>query len=279
VEPPAIYRFVKQAGIKESLLCLSANGSRSGRVGDAAFIELPNWYSRLKEKHHERDLIGLVFSCFLWFVVVWAQTDLPTVKEDFVPSSLQSARPGRVPVGPTHRAMYDSGIVAPLAQSVSVSLGGRDGTKLTKAARPHVGWHDGKTGGIEGFTTTISRLTGECSTIRVHELLGSNSKGKRRRSPCSGPGLLPSRCAHGRVSRFSSIESTNTSRRAFVYTPPEIPTRIRPKRYPVLYLQHGWVRTRTAWSNQGAQSDHGQPDRQSRNASPSSFVMTYGHDE
>ena len=44
---------------------------------------------------------------------------------------------------------------------------------------------------------------------------------------------------HGRVQQilFPS-KSTNTSRRAFVYTPPEYdknPT----KRYPVLYLQHG----------------------------------------
>ncbi len=56
---------------------------------------------------------------------------------------------------------------------------------------------------------------------------------------------------HGRVEQilFPS-ESTDTDRRAFVYTPPgydDDPT----KRYPVLYLQHGWGEDETAWSNQG----------------------------
>lgn len=56
---------------------------------------------------------------------------------------------------------------------------------------------------------------------------------------------------HGKVEQilFPST-STNTSRRAFVYTPPgysENPN----KKYPVLYLQHGWGEDETAWSNQG----------------------------
>src|SRR6185312_3941047 len=43
---------------------------------------------------------------------------------------------------------------------------------------------------------------------------------------------------------------TNTSRRAFVYTPPGY-GKDATKRYPVLYLQHGWGEDETAWSNQG----------------------------
>jgi len=45
-------------------------------------------------------------------------------------------------------------------------------------------------------------------------------------------------------------KSTNTSRRAFVYTPPDYDKK-HTKRYPVLYLQHGWGEDETAWSNQG----------------------------
>ena len=54
---------------------------------------------------------------------------------------------------------------------------------------------------------------------------------------------------HGNVQQilFPS-KSTNTSRRAFVYTPPGYDGK---KRYPVLYLQHGWGEDETAWSNQG----------------------------
>ena len=55
---------------------------------------------------------------------------------------------------------------------------------------------------------------------------------------------------HGHVQQilFPS-KSTGTSRRAFVYTPPGYEK--GNKRYPVLYLQHGWGEDETAWSNQG----------------------------
>jgi enterochelin esterase-like enzyme len=45
-------------------------------------------------------------------------------------------------------------------------------------------------------------------------------------------------------------KSTGTSRRAFVYTPPFY-GKDQTKRYPVLYLQHGWGEDETAWTNQG----------------------------
>ena len=56
---------------------------------------------------------------------------------------------------------------------------------------------------------------------------------------------------HGKVQQilFPS-KSTNTSRRAFVYTPPDY-DKNQTKRYPVLFLQHGWGEDETAWSNQG----------------------------
>ena len=55
---------------------------------------------------------------------------------------------------------------------------------------------------------------------------------------------------HGNVQEilFPS-KSTRTSRRAFVYTPPEYHK--NDKKYPVLYLQHGWGEDETAWSKQG----------------------------
>ena len=56
---------------------------------------------------------------------------------------------------------------------------------------------------------------------------------------------------HGKVEQilFPS-KSTNTLRRAFVYTPPDY-DKDQTTRYPVLYLQHGWGEDETAWSNQG----------------------------
>ena len=55
---------------------------------------------------------------------------------------------------------------------------------------------------------------------------------------------------HGLVSQktyFSKV--TNSWRRCFVYTPAEYDKNTT-KRYPVLYLQHGWGEDETAWSNQ-----------------------------
>jgi len=46
-------------------------------------------------------------------------------------------------------------------------------------------------------------------------------------------------------------ESTNSLRRAFVYTPPTYYADKADVRYPVLYLQHGWGEDETAWMTQG----------------------------
>ena len=55
---------------------------------------------------------------------------------------------------------------------------------------------------------------------------------------------------HGNMSEvlFWS-ESTKQMRRAFVYTPPTYGK--DKKKYPVLYLQHGWGEDETSWSRQG----------------------------
>jgi enterochelin esterase family protein len=45
-------------------------------------------------------------------------------------------------------------------------------------------------------------------------------------------------------------KSTNTTRRCFVYTPPDY-DKDTGKRYPVLYLQHGAGEDETGWGNQG----------------------------
>jgi len=81
---------------------------------------------------------------------------------------------------------------------------------------------------------------------------------------------------HGNVQQilFPS-KSTNTSRRAFVYTPPGY-DKDQSKKYPVLYLQHGWGEDETAWSNQGHANlivDNLIAEGRSK---PFIIVMTYG---
>ena len=77
---------------------------------------------------------------------------------------------------------------------------------------------------------------------------------------------------HGRVSQqwfFSKV--TDKWRRSFVYTPPDYDTNTR-KRYPVLYLLHGWGEDETGWYRRARRSDSGQPDR-GRKSKPMIIVM------
>ncbi len=70
-------------------------------------------------------------------------------------------------------------------------------------------------------------------------------------------------------------ESTKTNRRAFVYTPPGYDSNLA-KRFPVLYLQHGWGENEYGWNVQGHASlimDNLIADGK---AKPFIIVMTYG---
>jgi enterochelin esterase-like enzyme len=81
---------------------------------------------------------------------------------------------------------------------------------------------------------------------------------------------------HGHVHEilFPS-ESTNTSRRAYVYTPPCYQKEIT-KHYPVLYLQHGYCENETSWPNQGRANLIMDNLIAGGEAKPFIIVMTYG---
>ncbi len=70
-------------------------------------------------------------------------------------------------------------------------------------------------------------------------------------------------------------DSTNTDRRAFVYTPPGYDSD-QEKRYPVLYLQHGWGENEYGWSNQGHAGLIMDNLVAEGKAKPFIVVMTYG---
>lgn len=56
---------------------------------------------------------------------------------------------------------------------------------------------------------------------------------------------------HGQIREMLYFsKSNNTTRRCFVYTPPDYDKDVS-KRYPVLYLQHGGGEDETGWPNQG----------------------------
>jgi enterochelin esterase-like enzyme len=197
-------------------------------------------------------IIGLVVLFVFSVSLCLAQTDQLTVKDDFKPSTLN--QPGQEYPQVNSQGYARFLIKAPLADSVKVSLGlgGRGGTTLTKNAD---GSWVGTTAGPldEGFhyyhLTVDGGTFNDPGTLNFY---GSIRWESGIEIPAHDRDFYALKdVPHGKVQQilFSS-KSTNSSRRAFVYTPPEYDKDLT-KRYPVLYLQHGWGEDETAWSNQG----------------------------
>jgi predicted alpha/beta superfamily hydrolase len=182
-----------------------------------------------------------------------AQTDSLATKEDFQPSTLN--QPGQEYPQVNSQGYARFRIIAPEAQSVVVSLGlggTRGGTPLTKADD---GSWVGTTAGPmeEGFhyyrLTVDGGVFNDPGTLNFY---GSTRWESGIEIPAHDQDFYALKnVPHGKVQQilFPSA-STNTSRRAFVYTPPGY-DKDNSTRYPVLYLQHGWGEDETAWTNQG----------------------------
>lgn len=195
----------------------------------------------------------LVLLLSLSAVLSIAQTDKPAVVEDFKPSTLN--QPGKEYPMVNSQGYARFRIEAPQAQSVVVSLGlggQRGGTPLTKAED---GSWIGTTAGPmdEGFhyyhVTIDGGVFNDPGALNYY---GSTRWESGIEIPAHDQDFYALKdVPHGNVQQilFPS-KSTNTSRRAFVYTPPGYDKDLK-QRYPVLYLQHGWGEDETAWSNQG----------------------------
>jgi enterochelin esterase-like enzyme len=178
-----------------------------------------------------------------------AQTE---IKDDFKPSTLNQPYEEYPQVNSQGYARFR--INAPQAQSVSVSLGlgGRGGTVLTKGED---GYWTGTTAGPldEGFhyyhLTVDGGTFNDPGTLNFYGSIRWESGIEIQAHDQDFYALKD--VPHGKVQQilFPS-KSTKTSPRAFVYTPPDY-DKDQSKRYPVLYLQHGWGEDETAWTNQG----------------------------
>ena len=179
-------------------------------------------------------------------------TSAPAVIEDFRPSSLN--QPGQSYPQVNSQGYARFRITAPDAKAVKVSLGlgGRGGTILSKG--PDGSWTGTSEGPLdEGFhyyhLTVDGGTFNDPGTLNFY---GSTRWESGIEIPAHDADFYALKdVPHGRVERilFPS-PSTGTQRRAFVYTPPGYDRNTR-DRFPVLYLQHGWGEDETAWSNQG----------------------------
>ncbi|GAB3169112.1 alpha/beta hydrolase-fold protein [Telluribacter humicola] len=199
-----------------------------------------------------RTIIATLFAVALTTASCLAQASQPAIAEDFKSSTLN--QPGQEYPQVNSQGYARFRIHAPKADSVRVSLGlgGRGGTILTKGAD---GYWTGTTAGPldEGFHYYNVTIDGG----KFNDPGGKNYYGSVRwesgiEIPAHDQDFYALKdVPHGHVQQvlFPS-KSTGTSRRAFVYTPPSY-EKDRSKKYPVLYLQHGWGEDETAWSNQG----------------------------
>ena len=220
-------------------------------------------------------LTVLVLLVSLGTALCLAQTDQPTIKEDFKPSTLN--QPGQEYPQVNSQGYARFRITAPEAKSVNVSLGGRGGTPLEKTED---GVWMGTTARPEDEGFHYYHLTVDGGTFNDPGTLnfyGSTRWESGIEIPAHDRDFYALKdVPHGRVQQilFPS-KSTNTSRRAFVYTPPDY-DKDQNRRYPVLYLQHGWGEDETAWSNQGHANlimDNLIAEGRSQ---PFLIVMTYG---
>ena len=194
---------------------------------------------------------AVILSAALLASAASAQTGAP-IAEDFKPSSLN--QPGQQYPQVNSQGYVRFKIAAPQAQNVKVSLGlgGRGGTALTKADDGSwVGTTEGPMD--EGFHYYHLNVDGGTfNDPGAQNFYGSIRWESGIEIPAHDADFYAVKdVPHGRVEQilFAS-PSTGTQRRAFVYTPPGYDQNQR-TRYPVLYLQHGWGEDETAWFNQG----------------------------
>ncbi len=181
-----------------------------------------------------------------------AQSGGQAIKEDFKPSTLN--QPGQEYPQVNSQGYARFRIHAPAADSIRVSLGlrGRGGTKLTKVEE---GYWMGTTEAPmdEGFHYyNVNIDGGKFNDPGALNFYGSVRWESGIEIPAHDQDFYALKdVPHGNVQQilFPS-KSTQTSRRAFVYTPPGY-NKDQSTRYPVLYLQHGWGEDETAWTNQG----------------------------
>jgi enterochelin esterase-like enzyme len=173
------------------------------------------------------------------------------VVEDFKPSSFNQPFQDYPQVNSQGYARFR--IHAPQADSVRVTLGlgGQGGTKLTKGAD---GYFTGTTAGPmdEGFHYYHLIIDGGVfNDPGTGNFYGSQRWESGIEIPAKDEDFYALKnVPHGHVQQilFPS-KSTNTSRVAYVYTPPGYEK--GNTKYPVLYLQHGWGENETSWGIQG----------------------------
>lgn len=221
--------------------------------------------------------LTIAFACIILTGVSYAQ-NAATILDDFKPSTLN--QPGQQYPQVNSQGYARFQILAPQANAIVVSLGlgGTSGGTPLKKVTDSL-WTGTTSGPMEeGFhyyhLTVDGGIFNDPGALNFY---GSTRWESGIEIPAHDQDFYALKdVPHGHVHQvhFPS-KSTNTSPRAFVYTPPGY-EKDQQKRYPVLYLQHGWGEDETAWINQGRANLIMDNLIAEGKTKPFIIVMTYG---
>jgi enterochelin esterase-like enzyme len=177
--------------------------------------------------------------------VCWAQETPPA--DDWTPASTN--QPGKEYPQVNSEGRVKFRIVAPDAESVTVSF--RDSSTFTKGEDgAWVGYTRPLDEGFHYYTLNIDGA--EVPDPNSKYFFGAMRWGSGVEVPAKDQEFYAVKnVPHGQLREVLFFsKSTDTTRRAFVYTPPGYDANLE-MRYPVLYLQHGWGENEYSWGAQG----------------------------
>jgi enterochelin esterase-like enzyme len=216
------------------------------------------------------SLLLLAFASALSGHLCLAQTNEPA--NDWKPASSNQAGKEYPQVNTEGRVKFR--IVAPEAQSVSVSF--RDSSPFVKGAD---GAWIGYTRPLdEGFHYYTIKIDGaEVPDPNSLYFFGATRWGSAVELPAKDQDSYTLKnVPQGQLRElFFHSKSTDSMRRAFVYTPPGYDQNTG-ERYPVLYLQHGWGENEYGWGVQGRAREIMDNLIAEKKTRPFIIVMIYG---
>lgn len=176
-----------------------------------------------------------------------AQTSNKVPADDWKPAS--SNQPGKDYPKVNSEGRVKFRIVATNAQTVGVTF--RDSSAFTQG--PDGAWYGYTRPLDEGFHYYQIQVDGaEVPDPNSLMFFGAQRWGSAVEVPAKDQDFYALKnVPHGQLRElFFHSKSTDSQRRAFVYTPPGYDQN-PDKRYPVLYLQHGWGENEYGWGVQG----------------------------
>jgi len=190
------------------------------------------------------------FSLSLWILVItslsgFAQT---TVSEDFKPAS--SNQPGRRYPQVNSEGRVRAQIKAPDANYVQLDIGGKKYDLVKDSAGVWTGESAPQDVGFHYYQLNIDGASVPDPGSLI--FFGACRWGSGIEIPSADQDIFAMKdVPHGHIQEiYFPSKSTNSSPRAFVYTPPGYNQKTT-QRYPVLYLQHGYCENETSWAEQG----------------------------